>query len=95
MKWVNFLFFVIFCTSCTFAGDQDTFYGESGFLLGAWHGMVSIGGLVVSIFSSKVGIYSFNNTGFFYNFFFLLCSIVFSWNIGIFASVISLIFLIL
>lgn len=79
-------------SSCTFAGDPDT-YGKNGFLMGIWHGMVSLGALIVSMVNNDIHIYSYSNVGWLYNFSFLICAILFSWNIGIIATCISIMFL--
>jgi hypothetical protein len=94
MKMLVIFLFMLLLSSCTFAGDPDV-YGENGFFMGLWHGMVSIGGQIISIFNDDVRIYALNNSGWFYNLFFLVGAISFSWNIGLIASLISLLLLIL
>ncbi len=44
----------------------------AGFWLGLWHGLIAPITFIVSIFSSKVGIYAVHNSGSWYNFGFVL-----------------------
>ncbi|MBN2398954.1 MAG: hypothetical protein JXI33_01290 [Candidatus Aminicenantes bacterium] len=44
----------------------------AGFWLGLWHGLIAPITFIVSIFSSKVGIYAVHNSGGWYNFGFVL-----------------------
>lgn len=44
----------------------------AGFLMGLWHGLISPVTFVISVFSSRVGIYEVHNSGFWYNFGFVL-----------------------
>lgn len=84
-------FMTINLSACNFVGQT---YGEHGFLRGLWHGSIAIVALVVSLFTN-VGIYECHNTGFFYNFSFLLGAVLFSWNFGIIAGLVSIVLLIL
>ena len=44
----------------------------AGFWLGLWHGLIAPVTFIVSVFSSKVGIYAVHNSGSWYNFGFVL-----------------------
>lgn len=44
----------------------------AGFLLGIWHGFISLFTFIISLFSDKVGVYEVNNNGGWYNFGFIL-----------------------
>jgi hypothetical protein len=51
---------------------KDSSEKPAGFFLGLWHGMIILITFIVSLFKSSVGIYEVHNTGFGYNFGFLL-----------------------
>jgi hypothetical protein len=44
----------------------------AGFFLGLWHGLISPVTFIVSIFTKNVRIYEVHNSGFFYNFGFVI-----------------------
>lgn len=44
----------------------------AGFWMGLWHGLIAPITFIVSVFSSKVGIYDVHNSGNWYNFGFVL-----------------------
>jgi hypothetical protein len=44
----------------------------AGFWLGLWHGMIAFFAFIVSLFKPSVGIYETHNTGFWYNFGFII-----------------------
>ena len=44
----------------------------AGFWIGLWHGIIAWPALIVSIFNHNISIYDIYNTGFWYNFGFLL-----------------------
>ena len=46
--------------------------GPAGFWLGLWHGAIAFFAFIVSLFKSSVGIYETHNTGFWYNFGFVI-----------------------
>lgn len=71
------LIFIFTYFACLFAlaylaGPQTTDTSTFGFLSGLLHGFVAAGALIVSIFSDTHKIYATNNTGFFYNWGFLI-----------------------
>ena len=45
---------------------------SAGFLLGVWHGFISLFTFIISLFSDKVSVYEVNNNGGWYNFGFIL-----------------------
>ena len=45
---------------------------RAGFFSGAWHGLIAPYSLVVNLFNPQVQMYAYENTGWFYNFGFLL-----------------------
>lgn len=71
-------FIVVFFAGC-FAGPNTSAYtaGEgsiAGFWLGLWHGMISPGTFIISLFSDSVNFYEVHNNGGWYNFGFVLGS---------------------
>ncbi len=71
------LLLCLFITACTAGPNrfEDTANSRgkvSGFIRGFWHGLISIVTLIFSIFSNKISVYEVHNTGFLYNFGFLL-----------------------
>ncbi len=44
----------------------------AGFLLGLWHGLISLFTFIISIFSDKVNVYEVYNNGGWYNFGFII-----------------------
>ena len=50
-------------SSCAPSGYES---GEAGFFSGIWHGFIIFFSLIGKLFGADVGIYSENNTGFFY-----------------------------
>jgi len=46
--------------------------GTAGFWLGLWHGFIAFFAFIVSLFKSSVGIYETHNSGFWYNFGFII-----------------------
>ncbi|MCF7918595.1 MAG: hypothetical protein K9N06_01620 [Candidatus Cloacimonetes bacterium] len=53
-------------------GTDDNKGKESGFIMGFWHGLISIVTLIFSIFTDRITVYEVHNNGFLYNFGFLL-----------------------
>jgi len=51
---------------------RDNGKEAAGFWLGLWHGFIAFFAFVVSLFRSSVGIYETHNTGFWYNFGFII-----------------------
>lgn len=49
----------------------------AGFLLGLWHGFISLFAFIVSLFSDSVGVYEVVNNGNWYNFGFVLGAMMF------------------
>lgn len=49
----------------------------AGFLLGLWHGFISLFAFFVSLFSDQVGVYEVYNNGNWYNFGFVLGAMMF------------------
>ena len=77
MKKIIFLLFAIFtvmiltgCADSNFVAQQS--YGKYGFFSGFWHGCVIFFSIIGSLFSSDIGIYAVNNTGWWYDFGFVL-----------------------
>ena len=75
---IIFALCIVFLTGCA-AGPNpsvDTPRNEgkssAGFWLGFWHGFIAFFAFIVSLFKSSVGIYETHNTGFWYNFGFIL-----------------------
>lgn len=62
--------------------------------MGIWHGAVSIVALVMGVITD-VEIFDRNNSGNWYGFGFLIGCLGLSWNFGIFAGVVSILFFIL
>ena len=55
-----------------------TLSGEpAGFLLGVWHGFISMFTFIVSLFSDQVGVYEVYNNGNWYDFGFILGILIF------------------
>jgi hypothetical protein len=44
----------------------------SGFLLGIWHGLISLFTFIISLFSDKINVYEVYNNGGWYNFGFII-----------------------
>lgn len=78
MKKVIFLFLLIlFAVGCTpgpnsFEVTKVVVEKPAGFLLGLWHGCISIVTFVISLFSDKINVYEVYNNGNWYNFGFML-----------------------
>lgn len=71
MYAISILFITAFLTSC--APGNEMFYEESaGFLMGFWHGVISLVTLIIGIFDNSVNMYEVNNVGWMYDLGFLL-----------------------
>lgn len=65
-----------------------SYYESTGFFLGIWHGLLAPWSLITRWFISDIGMYSINNTGWFYDGGFLL-GVGGSLPIGWLAAIIS------
>jgi hypothetical protein len=65
-------------------------YDQAGFFSGVWHGLIAPWSLLVQPFNSDIGMYAYDNTGWFYNLGFLI-GIIGSIPIGWAAAIIALI----
>ncbi|MDC7227775.1 MAG: hypothetical protein PQJ61_13505 [Spirochaetales bacterium] len=64
---------LIGCTAGPNAFEQAEKADEpAGFLLGIWHGFISLFAFIISLFSEKVNIYEVYNNGGWYNFGFII-----------------------
>lgn len=64
------------------AGDaRYTAEAPAGFLMGLWHGIISVIALIIGIFSDTVQVYERHNTGGWYDFGFLL-GVIMIWGSG-------------
>jgi hypothetical protein len=76
-----YAFIIIFAlflmlTSC--APGNEKFDAEpAGFLMGLWHGFISLVTFVISLFNDNVTIYEIDNTGKLYNLGFVLGAAIF------------------
>jgi hypothetical protein len=78
MKKIN-LWLAIALIAIVFTGCADVQPIEecvtnnpSGFLMGLWHGLITLFSFIGSLFSDDIAIYDVNNTGGWYDFGFLL-----------------------
>lgn len=68
-----FLFpLLLLLASCAAGNEQFTQDSPAGFLMGIWHGIISIISLIIHVFNDSVRIYEVNNTGGWYDFGFLI-----------------------
>ena len=72
LKWLPIVLLVIFFLSSCTAGNQKSDIDPAGFIMGLWHGVISLVTFVISIFNENVNIYEVNNTGWPYNLGFIL-----------------------
>ncbi len=83
MKKANKLFLVIVFLSLTFIltscapGNEKFDAAPAGFLMGLWHGFISLFTFIISLFNDNVTIYEIENTGKLYNLGFILGAIIF------------------
>jgi hypothetical protein len=70
-KLLFFTILVFFITSCT-PGSENFNEETAGFLMGLWHGFISLFSFIGSLFIDNLGIYEINNNGNWYNFGFIL-----------------------
>ncbi len=81
---------MFFTAGCTFVGDPAA-SGRPGFIMGLWHGAVSIVAVVVGIFNYVV-VFARNNMGLCFGFVFMIATLSMSWNfVGLLLGVISLV----
>ena len=66
-----FVFFLV-ALSCAPGNERWSFAHKAGFWAGLWHGFILIITFIISLFTSEVGIYEINNTGWPYNLGFLI-----------------------
>ncbi|MBC8319832.1 MAG: hypothetical protein H8E34_03820 [Bacteroidetes bacterium] len=69
--WLLFILMTFLVTSCA-PGSENFNEQTAGFLMGLWHGFISLFTFIISLFSDNVGIYEVNNNGGWYNFGFIL-----------------------
>lgn len=73
---ILFLSLIFVMTSC--APGNDKFDAEpAGFLMGLWHGFISLFTFIISLFKDDVTIYEVVNTGKLYNLGFILGAAIF------------------
>lgn len=78
VKWfVISVLCIMFLAGCAASSNpnKNTPRGEkgpAGFWLGLWQGLIAFFAFIVSLFKSSVGIYETHNTGFWYNFGFII-----------------------
>ncbi len=73
-KTFNILLIVavaIIFTSCA-PGSENFHESTAGFLMGLWHGFISLFTFIIGLFVDGVGIYEINNNGGWYNFGFII-----------------------
>lgn len=70
-------FVLVFMLSSCAAGDTQFDADPAGFLMGLWHGFISLFTFIISLFNDQVTIYEMNNTGKLYNLGFVLGILVF------------------
>ncbi|MCF6170232.1 MAG: hypothetical protein L3J66_04545 [Bacteroidales bacterium] len=73
-KYFNFLMIATVAlafTSCA-PGSEGFNTEPAGFLMGLWHGFISLFTFIISLFVDGVGMYEINNNGAWYNFGFIL-----------------------
>ena len=81
-KWLSCALLVVMVfTSCApsvneLTGEPDEEGDVAGFLQGLWQGIIAPVTLIISLFSDKVDMYEVHNNGGWYNFGFLLGTIV-------------------
>lgn len=69
--WGLLLIVILIVSSCA-PGAEKFDIQTAGFLMGLWHGFISLFTFIISLFSDKVTIYEINNNGGWYNFGFIL-----------------------
>ncbi|NOY50111.1 MAG: hypothetical protein GXO88_06080 [Chlorobi bacterium] len=72
----GFLMFLFLITSCA-AGSEKFTEETAGFLMGAWHGFISLFSFVASLFVDGIEVYEKNNNGNWYNFGFIIGIMIF------------------
>lgn len=75
MKNLNIFTLLILATmlcGCATNVHIENCQQQAGFLDGVWHGMIIVISFIISFFDDKVAVYAVCNTGFGYNFGFLL-----------------------
>jgi hypothetical protein len=87
---ISLLIMILLFTGCTFAGAGTTTQ-LPGLLMGFWHGLIAPWSLIVRLFAD-VQMYATQNTGWFYDFGFLV-GVGLSLPIGWIAAIISLLYL--
>ena len=65
------LMLVFIAVSCA-PGNEQFAEEPAGFFMGFWHGLISVITLIISIFDCSVRIYEINNSGWWYDFGFIL-----------------------
>ncbi len=71
LKYFVLAILLISITSCN-AGSEKFDEQTAGFLMGLWHGFISLFSFLVSLFVDGVDIYEANNNGNWYNFGFII-----------------------
>lgn len=74
---------------CGFATTGYSVYDPPGFFLGVWHGLLAPWTLILRLFLD-IKMYAFPNTGWFYDFGFII-GIIFSIPIGWIAAIIAIV----
>ena len=71
---VGILILIVLLSSCASSESIETCVSDekAGIFLGFWHGITVLVSLIGSLFSSDIAIYAVNNTGWFYDFGFII-----------------------
>lgn len=83
------LILTILVAGCGFATVGDSAYDLPRFFLGVWHGLLAPWTLVLRLFMD-IKMYAFPNTGWFYDFGFLI-GVIFSIPVGWVAAIIAIV----
>ncbi len=72
LKWLAvWVLLMLIMGSCA-PGGQQFDAAPAGFLMGLWHGFISLFSFVIGLFNDQVAVYEVSNTGGWYNFGFIL-----------------------
>ena len=83
MKKINnlstfvFIFALLLVLSSCAPGNEKFDAEPAGFLMGLWHGFISLFTFIISLFKDNVTIYEIENTGKLYNLGFILGAMIF------------------
>lgn len=71
-KWLLLAIFALFILSSCAPGNEKFDMEPAGFLMGLWHGFISLVTFIISLFNDCVNIYEVNNNGWPYNLGFII-----------------------